>query len=548
MAFGKLGSGFGRLGIPLGGVSAIAWPSQRAPKTTDDVTKGFLVNDVWQANGKVYQLNDNTQGAAVWVDITPNGLPLDQPGVSAVYAYGTSLLTSNTNVKALNKCFDLWRSSDQTTITVGWSANGDVDAATADAFAAPAIAGGGTCEITKWYDQSFNVGTGALNSNDATALPGWGILTPTIASGGSGMTDGTQTFTIVGTNMVPAQVSGTVTGGVLSGALIVISRGSYLNQLANGASSTYGGPGTPPTFNFTWTAQAPQWTANTVNGKRVVTVPAVYGPSLVFVAQSLTLPSSASVPGATHTVVMAAQARAVLSTTLNTLFCLGIPQTDYALELNNSTSVPGVGYVGARSANLPPHTGPAIWALQSGVSSQAISINNDAGTVTVAAAGTRSGGSVGGGAPSPSRPGADDVMAFMAWGSTLSAPNLLNVRAATAIVSNTAPQTRRNRIVCIGDSIAFGLKSANGTPWPRLIQMLGYVPSSVDVLNFGYPGGWFSGGGNHDFTANEATDWANIYSATTPLILVPIALGTNDMVTTDLLAAHLADRRSAHGF
>src|SRR5581483_6570610 len=175
------------------------------------------------------------------------------------------LLTRNPNTVALNKALDLWRSTDQTTLTIGWKGS-VIDAAAADAFCVPAWAASGTCEISKLYDQSFNISTGTLNSNDATVTPGWVIDTATATAGGSGCTPGTQTFTVAGGVGTAATVSGTVSGGgtLTLGALTVATSGSYATQPSTPNSPTGGGCGTPPTITLTFQQHAPLWTTNTV--------------------------------------------------------------------------------------------------------------------------------------------------------------------------------------------------------------------------------------------------------------------------------------------
>lgn len=97
-----------------------------------------------------------------------------------------------------------------------------------------------------------NTGSGAY----ATPLAQMTVISATVASGGAGCTTGSQTFTLDATTAggratTLAQVTGTVSGGALSGALTVATAGNYMILPANTAavSVTGGGCTTAPTVN-----------------------------------------------------------------------------------------------------------------------------------------------------------------------------------------------------------------------------------------------------------------------------------------------------------
>ena len=93
-------------------------------------------------------------------------------------------------------------------------------------------------------------GTGATFSIEKS------LASATVASGGSGCTTGTQTFTLSGgTETTLATVSGSVSGGALSGALTVVNAGVYAASAlpGNPVTVTGGGCGTAPTITATWT-------------------------------------------------------------------------------------------------------------------------------------------------------------------------------------------------------------------------------------------------------------------------------------------------------
>lgn len=77
------------------------------------------------------------------------------------------------------------------------------------------------------------------------------FATATVSAGGSGCTNGLQTFTVVGGLGNAAQVSGTVAGNSLSGALTIVGGGSYQTLPGSPATVTGGGCSVAPTITFT---------------------------------------------------------------------------------------------------------------------------------------------------------------------------------------------------------------------------------------------------------------------------------------------------------
>lgn len=133
-----------------GGSTALA---QRAPTATDDSTKSYNVGDFWNntTTGNIYRATSVTTGAAVWVQQTTiNTLMLDTV-TGAQGGYGTFKMRS----AYAGNAFKVQRSSDNTTLDIGFLGNGVADFATADAFAT--AGGAGTLlGVTTWYDQSGN--------------------------------------------------------------------------------------------------------------------------------------------------------------------------------------------------------------------------------------------------------------------------------------------------------------------------------------------------------------------------------------------------------
>ena len=257
----------------------------RQPLVTDDTTKGYAVGNLWCALGQCWQAQLTVAaGAAYWANLAVNQggvtpLALDIASASGYQAkawYGFQLATRNANVLALNKAFDVWRSLDGTTKTIGWTGNGDADAAAADAFCNSATGSYVSCEISQIYDQSYNISSGALQSNNATQTPGYLLGTATVSTGGT-CTPGAGTFTLVGGSGAAATFTGAVTGTTLGGTLTTLSTGSYYVLPTNPITVTATGVtcSVAPTVNVStsynaqgWTQRAPLWTHNLINGHR----------------------------------------------------------------------------------------------------------------------------------------------------------------------------------------------------------------------------------------------------------------------------------------
>jgi Flp pilus assembly protein TadG len=106
----------------------------------------------------------------------------------------------------------------------------------------------------------------AVHVNTATSAPAetfpsvpLGVRSATIQNAGSGYTNGTRTFTVVGgTNAFPAKFTATVSGGVVTGTPVIIDPGAYTVMPTNPVSVTVdagGGSGAKFTLTegcFTW--------------------------------------------------------------------------------------------------------------------------------------------------------------------------------------------------------------------------------------------------------------------------------------------------------
>lgn len=159
--------------------------------------------------------------------------------------------------------------SDQTTATIALGSAaltvGHSDFTAADVGKAISVDGAGTQAATgavssiptntagSGYVSLPTITLGSIGSGTlATPLPRMALQSGTVASGGVGCTTGTQTFTLSGGSPITvATLTGTVTAGVLSGALTVTAASSYINLPTPVATVplTGGGCSTPPTLN-----------------------------------------------------------------------------------------------------------------------------------------------------------------------------------------------------------------------------------------------------------------------------------------------------------
>jgi hypothetical protein len=77
------------------------------------------------------------------------------------------------------------------------------------------------------------------------------FATATVSTGGSGCTNGAQTFTVSGGLGIAATITGTVSGNALSGALTIATGGHYATLPSSPATLTGGGCSVAPTATFT---------------------------------------------------------------------------------------------------------------------------------------------------------------------------------------------------------------------------------------------------------------------------------------------------------
>jgi lysophospholipase L1-like esterase len=137
----------------------------RAPLITDDGTKGYIASaSNWQFNGKLWQNQRASTGAAMWQQSLPNDGSLIGDVCSKfgtlVAAYGPSKLLA-----AATNSVDITRTSDSTVKTVGFVGSLP-DFNTGDAFVEGTSGG-----VSKLYDQSGN----GYHATQATAanMPPW---------------------------------------------------------------------------------------------------------------------------------------------------------------------------------------------------------------------------------------------------------------------------------------------------------------------------------------------------------------------------------------
>lgn len=514
---------------------------QRAPLRTDDSNSGFAVNDMWCALGQCWVALSVSPGAAFWQSVgagnisstVASALPLDVPGVTAQFAAGTMLMTRNPATVTLNKSIDLWRASDQTTKTIGWAGN-YIDAATADYFCQPSWLANKTCEISKVYDQSYNVSTGTLNSNDATATPGWLVVTAAVHSGGggSGCTNGSQVFTVVGGAGAAATATGTVTGGVLGGALTVTT-GSYATQPgASAVATTGGGCSVQPTLDLTYDQNAPQWTTKTLGkgGPRIANFSGYYNGGVLGVQQGvgnqMSIPAGMALDPSTVTLMAALQSKDAIYFQ-DTLFTIGPAANGQNMHVLYAGGATQPGFFSGAATGINTHNGPAVWSFVTNVVPGSISINNATGTIPAKVSQSFTGGWIGGGLGLASRKAVFDLAGMAVWNSRLSATALQQTEAAFYLEAGIAPQTRKNLLLPVGDSITYGFASLSSSEWVQQMFLKPGLPVT-DWINLGYGGAQFVGG-TWSWLAQHSTVAGQLPLSSYSNVVVPIALGTNDI-------------------
>ena len=532
--------------------------ANRIPLPTDNASLGYKIGDQWvnPVTGQVWALTSfNGDLTANWTIMSVSALPLDvaaAAGVQALGWWGLQRVTANANVVALNKCCDVWRNSDQTTLTVGWRPDGrggfEADWGAIDAFAAPAT----SCELTKLYDQAFNVGTGALIGNDATATPGFRVLSATVVSGGTG-TPGTYTMTVQGGAGVAATISGTVTGTALAGALTVVSQGSYAapagGPLTGGtgksvATLTGGTFTVQPTVQITWMQQAPRLTQlvqNNINGHRCFTWQDKYSPGDPTGGAGVTggniewmdLPAGMTVTAANAwTSLHAVQMQTGLNQreVLALLGAFAGDFTNYAAVQGNVQPTPTPQFFThtGDAPPIPPLTSPAVWTWQPGAASTRIAQGNQVETLTFGLGGaSKVGGAIGSGGAGAARTACYDFLHMGLFNSTIAATPLANMKASLQLLTGMTPQTR-NLLVVVGDSINYGLGSATANNQSKHLYVQNLMPSRPLICNVAVSGAAYISP-PYDFTANFAAMWTSLYRPDQP-IWVLITLGRNDLL------------------
>jgi hypothetical protein len=122
---------------------------------------------------------------------------------------------------------------------------------------------------------------GSSSGSGATCSPLMAVVSATVASGGSGCTNGTATFLVgIDGSGTPAQVTGTVSGNSLSGALTITTAGLYTTLPTLAGATAYGNAcATPPTINLTMGVGAVQVTAQGSNYSTTQTTAGLSGGS-----------------------------------------------------------------------------------------------------------------------------------------------------------------------------------------------------------------------------------------------------------------------------
>lgn len=525
--------------------------TNRPPTANDDTTKGYAVGNLWciQSPYKCWVATTSVAaGAALWLPMDIGyALPLDiaaAAGYTAQGWWGDQLVTRNANVITLNKWADWWRNTDGTTKTIGWAANGDADWQALDGF----CAGATSCEKSKSYDQSFNIATGALTSNDATQTPGIGVISATVTTGGTGCTAGAQTFTVTGGSGTPAQIAGTVTGTTLSGALTVPVPGSYwvvpVAWTAGLGKSTVslsgGGCATPPTVFATYYARSPHNKLNTINGHRATTWTPTYSPGDPTLNTGLLggqimwmdLPAGVAVAQNTITMFHAIHPRHTF-TTRNLLTLLGTFAADFDVNLTLGASLSPFlptpsffTHIGDTPFGSP--TSAAVWTWQLGAATTNVSAANLTETMTFVLGGAaKTGGALGAGGTGGGRIADYDMLHTGVFNSIISAPVLANMKASLNLVTGMVPQST-DLLVIVGDSISVSITSLTGNNWAKYMTGLGLLSTKPMIVNASVSGGSYVSG-PYDFTANFAAMWAPIYRPNVQIYPV-LTLGRNDLL------------------
>jgi hypothetical protein len=129
-----------------------------------------------------------------------------------------------------------------------WAATGLGQTLTTGSITAAALTSGGA-----GYTSLPTIAVSGF-AGPALLYPVMQIDSITLATGGAGCTAGAQTFTISGLKQqdAAATFTGTVSGGVLSGALTLTNPGSFVYAVAAAATPTGGGCTTAPTVNVTY--------------------------------------------------------------------------------------------------------------------------------------------------------------------------------------------------------------------------------------------------------------------------------------------------------
>lgn len=134
----------------------------RPPAQTDDATKGYAVNDLWQACGQVWRAASVKAGAADWQAVQASGLPADSFGAHTVFAGGTTRMVSGYTGHALDVALTVRGQPISQTLDI--TVDGQLDTAPLGARDQGTFA-----VVTRVYDQSGH-------GNDLQAVPGKAVV------------------------------------------------------------------------------------------------------------------------------------------------------------------------------------------------------------------------------------------------------------------------------------------------------------------------------------------------------------------------------------
>lgn len=123
------------------------WVTRRAPLPTDDSAHAYATGQFWNYDNNLWLSKYVGAGKANWQLQQPPSAPLCDTVTGCVGAYGVYRLSSTYTGYA----FQVTRSSDSTTLDIGFDSNGIAQWSAVDKFCVST-----SCGFSVWYDQSGN--------------------------------------------------------------------------------------------------------------------------------------------------------------------------------------------------------------------------------------------------------------------------------------------------------------------------------------------------------------------------------------------------------